>query len=817
MNLVKSYTQKIEGAWRGLFSAKAEGKQQVLTGKQRSLIVDLIKRTNYLTQKDIKKWRDAWQAAIDADYPWRYDLLMIYQDVMIDSHLSGAISNRKNKVLGTPFHIVGPDGDPDPELTKLLEKPWFRGVDVGDGISGGYMSLTLDSIFNGHSLMELRKGGKSSAQKEAWEIDQIELVPREHVLPEYGLVVREKHEAFNKIGAPYRMPPYDAWVVEAGKPTALGLLLKAAPQAISKKNVTIFWDEFAEIFGMPIRIGNTSTINADDRARMEEMLANMGSAAWGLFDESTEIKIVESNRGDAYRVYDQRIERANSEMSKLILGQTMSMDDGSSRSQAEVHLEVLEDLHKSDLVFLQDQINTTLMPVLCRHGYPFEQAQFQWDISEDITEEDRANDQFILDNFETGDDFVEYIRKKYRVPIVGMKQAAPAPAPIPPVADPKKKRLEPVGFATGQQLEALYSCNHDHTHDFTAKWDQLDPMIQRVIRAVFDGDLPEGQLPTELYQEIAKILYNGVEGEWIGADSIDWDSPDNVKLNFIRGNVHSFSAAKSATELREMNLLLFDSDGNQRPWREFRDLAREVHEIHNVNYLEAEFLNAQAGGQMASQWLRYQEGKEDLPNLIYQTVGDDRVRQTHRGLDGITLPIDDPFWDTYYPPNGWRCRCDVIQTDTDTDDPTESMNRARGQEVKPYFQRNVGKTGRIYGAEHPYFQEAATLSEMTATGTYALPSLEDIDRAGLPSRPEGEEVERIVTDPRGILIKAPNKLAADVVEQANEVFSNGEGDLTYIRHYKEGSEKAVSAQTEVESNSPAAEADRAGILEYNNG
>ena len=44
----------------------------------------------------------------------------------------------------------------------------------------------------------------------------------------------------------------------------------------------------------------------------------------------------------------------------------------------------------------------------------------------------------------------------------------------------------------------------------------------------------------------------------------------------------------------------------------------------------------------------------------YVTTGDDRVRPTHAALDGITLPKEDKFWERFYPPNGWNCRCQAI-------------------------------------------------------------------------------------------------------------------------------------------------------------
>jgi SPP1 gp7 family putative phage head morphogenesis protein len=52
---------------------------------------------------------------------------------------------------------------------------------------------------------------------------------------------------------------------------------------------------------------------------------------------------------------------------------------------------------------------------------------------------------------------------------------------------------------------------------------------------------------------------------------------------------------------------------------------------------------------------------EILWGYKYVTVGDDRVREEHAELDGTTLPKDDPFWDDAFPPNGWACRCAVIE------------------------------------------------------------------------------------------------------------------------------------------------------------
>ena len=51
---------------------------------------------------------------------------------------------------------------------------------------------------------------------------------------------------------------------------------------------------------------------------------------------------------------------------------------------------------------------------------------------------------------------------------------------------------------------------------------------------------------------------------------------------------------------------------------------------------------------------------KELWGYKYVTTGDDRVRPTHAALEGVTLPKDDKFWELFYPPNGWNCRCQAI-------------------------------------------------------------------------------------------------------------------------------------------------------------
>lgn len=61
----------------------------------------------------------------------------------------------------------------------------------------------------------------------------------------------------------------------------------------------------------------------------------------------------------------------------------------------------------------------------------------------------------------------------------------------------------------------------------------------------------------------------------------------------------------------------------------------------------------------AGQWAAIERNKARMPFVTYLTMRDERVRASHRPWDGVTLPVDDVWWESHTPPCGWRCRCRV--------------------------------------------------------------------------------------------------------------------------------------------------------------
>lgn len=385
----------------GLNLASAKDRKRL-----QSLTVELKLQAEALTQKDMRSWRQAWQQAIDIENPRRYSLYDIYRDVEVDLHLEGCVGQRKGFTQKKAFKLVDAKGKQNEDATRLLEAVWFKDL-------VGYI---LDSRYWGHSLIQL--GDVVSIDGEM-RYTNVELVNRKHVVPEYGVIIREQGDDWTA-GVPYREGPMADWVIEAGKPRDLGLYLKAATQTISKKNMLAYWDQFGEIFGMPIRIAKTTARDPKDRSQIENMLSSMGAAAWGLFPDGTDIDIKETTRGDAFNVYDKRIDRANSELSKGILNQTMTIDNGSSLSQSEVHLEVFENVVEKDADLVKDIVNDQLLPRMVKHGFPVKGLHFEWDNSIDYTPEQQLEyEKMILDRFEVDH---KYFADKYGMTILGPKK-----------------------------------------------------------------------------------------------------------------------------------------------------------------------------------------------------------------------------------------------------------------------------------------------------------------------------------------------------------------------------------------------------------
>jgi phage putative head morphogenesis protein, SPP1 gp7 family len=175
----------------------------------------------------------------------------------------------------------------------------------------------------------------------------------------------------------------------------------------------------------------------------------------------------------------------------------------------------------------------------------------------------------------------------------------------------------------------------------------------------------------------------------------------------LEENTFYFSGFKTHHELLQASQLLKGEDGGFKPFNQFMQDVQKIDNTYNRNYLQAEYNFAVQSTQMAVKWKEWERDGDDY-DLQYRTAGDDRVREEHAALDGTTLPPSDPFWNHYLPPNGWNCRCTVVQVLKDkyrATDHAEAMRRggeALAKDKKGMFAFNPGKQGKTFPDYNPY-------------------------------------------------------------------------------------------------------------------
>lgn len=222
-----------------------------------------------------------------------------------------------------------------------------------------------------------------------------------------------------------------------------------------------------------------------------------------------------------------------------------------------------------------------------------------------------------------------------------------------------------------------------------------------VVKKVYTKGYKKNEVDIKAVNEYATKFSEGLEKGWKQAGSkIDFESPDNKMLNSLKENVWQFSAAKNKEELNQLNALLRDENGKLRSWKSFKEEAVKVTADFKGRYMRVEYDMAVNSSYLAARWEDY----DDDAVLVYTTAGDDRVRESHEELDGITLPKNHSFWDTYYPPNGWNCRCTVFPTTTNRRTPDDQIPHGVIDNVPPMFRTNIAKEGLVFPESHPYWK-----------------------------------------------------------------------------------------------------------------
>lgn len=251
------------------------------------------------------------------------------------------------------------------------------------------------------------------------------------------------------------------------------------------------------------------------------------------------------------------------------------------------------------------------------------------------------------------------------------------------------------------------------------EWFSMEDALA-LVKGVYQGKyLPEGAVDKKSVNEYAKKYTEAIEKGWKNAGgkiSVDFESPDTKMLNALKDNVFHFSAAKNREEILQLSALLRDGNGRLRKWSDFAQEAAKVTTDFKMRYMKVEYDMAVNSSYLAARWTEYKD--DDL--LTYQTAGDSRVRDSHKSMDGICLPKNHDFWKTFYPPNGWNCRCTVVVSHNRKATPSDKIN-GDIDSVPSLFRSNLAENGLAFPKNHPYWEGSrALIKYQKSTKPYEL-------------------------------------------------------------------------------------------------
>ena len=623
-----------------IFLRYGDSKSTIKNAKKRGLYKMLRRRYQYKVKMELQELRDAIDLSLNPMQPDRRNLYAMYIEAMRETKLKSLVRTFTAEIQQSSFQIVS-NGKVDKAKAELFEKSWFT----------KYIKHCIQAYFYSHVLIEfkpMKRGDK--------EFSELMIIPREYVRQWDNEVVLSITDSK---GIDYTKLPL---CIEFGNKEYenLGLLETATEEVIRKKYARTDWSIHSEKFGMPIVHIKTATRDSDELDALEDKASSMGSNGYMITADNDELNFAESNKANPANMYLPNMEYVDKMLSLLIFGQTSTSDEKSHVGSAAVHERVKNAFVFAALRDLQQHINEVLIPFLIKNSYPLALGdKFQYT---DLLPKEKENKK------ETQEQTPEFQKKKHL---------------LNRLTDFYKTKMH-IHLAAPVQSQLF----------------DLEDLVNQSIERIHKKRLKAGDLDKATWKRNVKVINDAFEKG--GLANISYDNPRADLLYQFRRNVEVFAAFKNHANISDMVEALVDKNGNVRSFADFKKEAANIGILYNTRWLEAEHRLAIATTQQAVQWQDYQKNKDLYPNLKYKTIGDARVRDEHKALNGVTMPIDDVFWDSFYPPNGWGCRCGVIQVAGEIVKPPKDL---QGVDVDKYFRFNPAKSGEVFGKEHPYFKD----------------------------------------------------------------------------------------------------------------
>ena len=354
--------------------------------------------------QDIESWRRAIRAFENQTNPVRAGLYDLYDDLMLDGQVLATWGKRTDAVLNRRL-LFKRDGAEDEEITKLLNSPDMR----------VFIKELLTALIYGYTLIQVNRVWYND-EEEQYRIDY-DLVPRKHVHPEPGFECVSVSQNTATRDFLFMEKPLSGYMVWAGDPKDMGLLAATAQYVIYKRGGFGDWSQYAEMFGMPFREMKYDDYDDETRRKLEQMLQEWGSSGYALLPKSAELTLHDTGGGQgSAELYDMLNSKCDASISKVILGNTLTTEQGEIGSQAlgEVHKEAESEKNTSDRLFILSVLNTRFRAVLKKFGVnvtggeimyedietDWAKMQTKWNVVREISEKVPVDDDYIYEEFD---------------------------------------------------------------------------------------------------------------------------------------------------------------------------------------------------------------------------------------------------------------------------------------------------------------------------------------------------------------------------------------------------------------------------------
>lgn len=365
--------------------------------------------------KELRDWISAVAIATDRDDPQFGMLSDLYQNLLLDNHLSSLIDSRILYCQRSKFKIIDDKGNENKELTFLFERPWFEEV----------IRLILLSRFQGRTLIEIFE------TNELGELETVDEIPQSHFSVRNKIIVKEEGDTN---GWPYADGILANYYLQIGKDYDLGMLAQMTPAILAKKLGFGAWQDYLDKFGVPPLFITTDRLDSNRLRELYEAGTNFKRNNFMIGQGNEKFEIGSTGGVSSSDTFDLIIERINSELAKRILGGSGLSDEKAYVGSSEIQFRLAKDRFESDKLLVKNILNSKVFPRLVKLSPVYkalEKHYFEWDNQENMTKMEIAD--LVVKLGQTFEIDPQWVEQETGVPILGFKQSISAGA------DQKKK------------------------------------------------------------------------------------------------------------------------------------------------------------------------------------------------------------------------------------------------------------------------------------------------------------------------------------------------------------------------------------------